>query len=99
MATPSTTRQRRAQLAAAATGILILLAGGITGGIMASEPGRPGWQPASVTNLVLLEGPASGTYSTGNGDPDGTAAQLVNGLVELHLSQWADNRATDTPGN
>jgi hypothetical protein len=39
------------------------------------------------------------TYITGSGGPDGTAAQLVNGLVELHLSQWADNRAASASGN
>jgi hypothetical protein len=44
--------------------VLILLAGGITWGIMASRPGRPEWQPASITNLVLLEGPESVTTGT-----------------------------------
>jgi hypothetical protein len=28
-----------------------------------------------------------------------TAAQLVNGLIELDLSQWTDNRATNSPGH
>jgi hypothetical protein len=61
MVTSGTMRQRRAQLAVAGTGMLILLAGGITWGIMASQPARPApaWQPASITNLVLLEGPES----------------------------------------
>jgi hypothetical protein len=31
------------------------------------------------------------------GSPDGTGAQLVNGLIETKLSQFADNRAADSP--
>ena len=37
------------------------------------------------------------TYSTAGGNPDGTGAQLVNGLIESKLSQFADNRAADSP--
>lgn len=37
------------------------------------------------------------TYSTTGGSPDGTAPQLVNGLIELKLSQFADNRAAASP--
>lgn len=35
------------------------------------------------------------TY-TADGDPSGTAAQLVNGLIENVMSQFADNRADDS---
>jgi hypothetical protein len=57
-------QQRAARLAVAGIGVLVLLAGGITWGIMASQPGRPAWQPATIDNLVLEEGPASITTGT-----------------------------------
>jgi hypothetical protein len=37
------------------------------------------------------------TYGTTGGSPDGTGAQLVNGLIETELSQFTDNRAADSP--
>jgi len=52
-------QQRAARLAVAGIGVLVLLAGGVTWGVMASQPGRPAWQPATINNLVLEEGPAS----------------------------------------
>jgi len=57
-------QQRAARLAVAGIGVLVLLAGGVTWGIMASLPGRPAWQPATIDNLVLEEGPASITTGT-----------------------------------
>jgi len=56
---PGRAPQPRAALAVAGIGVLVLLAGVITWGIMVSQPGRPAWQPASIDNLVLEEGPAS----------------------------------------
>jgi hypothetical protein len=52
-------QQRAARLAVAGIGVLVLLAGGITWRIKASQPGRPAWQPATINNLVLEEGPDS----------------------------------------
>jgi hypothetical protein len=57
-------QQRAARLAVAGIGVLVLLAGGITWGIMTSQPGQPAWQPATIDNLVLEEGPASITTGT-----------------------------------
>lgn len=52
------------RLTVAGIGVLVLLAGAITYGIMASRPGQPAWQPATINNLVLEEGPASVTTGT-----------------------------------
>jgi hypothetical protein len=57
-------RQRAARLAVAGIGVLVLLAGGITWGIMTFQPERPAWQPSTIDNLVLEEGPASITTGT-----------------------------------
>lgn len=57
-------QQRRARLALAGIGALVVLVGGITSGIMASQPGRPAWQAASIDNLVLEESPAAVTTGT-----------------------------------
>lgn len=57
-------RDRRQRLTFAGIGVLVLLAGGITWKIVASEPGRPAWQPASINNLVLEEGPEPITTGT-----------------------------------
>lgn len=73
--------------------MLILLAGGIAWGIMASQPGRPAWQPASITNLVLLEGPASVTTGT-DYHPIATRAEDPAPLNTAELARIF--RATDS---
>jgi hypothetical protein len=63
------------------------------------------WQGTSAAGVARAAGNAADvnafghfliviwTYSTTGGSPDGTGAQLVNELIEIKLSQFADNRA------
>jgi len=84
---PGRARQQLAsRLAIAGVGVLVLLAGGIAWGIVASQPGRPAWQPASINNLVLEEGPAP--ISTGTAyHPIDTRAEDPAPLTSAELAK------------
>ena len=66
--------------------MIVLLAGGVTWGIMASQPGRPAWQPATIDNLVLEEGPDSITTGT-DYHPIGTRAEDPAPLTTAELAK------------
>jgi len=78
-------QQRAARLAVAGSGVLVLLADGITFWVMASQPGRPAWQPATIDNLVLEEGPAS--ITTRHYDPIDTRAEDPAPLTTAELAK------------